>query len=371
MRSLVWFKGNDLRIKDNPALFHAIQKSPSVHAIFILSPVEELSHNRAPIQMDYLLRSLADLSAKLWSKYRIPLMIKTADSPSHVIDIIATIANNITHVFFNNQYEVDESRRDRKVQTMLETMSVKVSRFDSDVIIKPETLVSKSSGRTYQVYTPFRKAWVEHVKNHPALLTEVFLLVTWMNQAGTQEPDNVPTELAGFELTTELRERMIKLYPVGEDMAEEKLKYFAADKIANYQRDRDFPDMEGTSKLSPFLAIGIYTSVNNVGVISPKQCINAAIAANNGNIDSGNQGAVVWIQELIWREFYKNILVAHPRVCMGKAYKIDTESIPWVTNDAHFEAWCKVGLYSLMQGSNGLSDCRCGDEAIEGDWMDA
>jgi deoxyribodipyrimidine photo-lyase len=70
--------------------------------------------------------------------------------------------------------------------------------------------------------------------------------------------------------------------------------------------------------------------------------MNAALAANNGSFDTGHRGVITWIKELIWREFFKNILVANPRVCMNKPYKMETETIPWLKNDSHFTAWCDV-----------------------------
>jgi deoxyribodipyrimidine photo-lyase len=260
MRSIVWFKGNDLRINDNPSLFHAATKSTSVTALFILSPVEEASHNRSAIQMDYLLRSLADLSASLWTKHKIPMLVKTAESASGVFDIMRETCTklDVKKVYFNNQYELDESRRDNKMQKLLVASGVSVSRFDSDVVVKPSSLVSKD-GRSIQVFTPFKKSWFEHVKAHPYLLKEFAVPTEWKNEeAGTQLPDKVPTSLAGFELSDARRAKMMELYPAGEDHAGELLKAFAKNKLTNYQRDRDFLAVESTSKVSPLLAIGIF-----------------------------------------------------------------------------------------------------------------
>jgi deoxyribodipyrimidine photo-lyase len=189
------------------------------------------------------------------------MLVKTAGSAAGVFDIMRENCTklDVKKVYFNNQYELDESRRDNKIQRMLETSGVSVSRFDSDVVIKPGTLVSKASGKTYQVYTPFRKAWAEHVKSRPSLVKELDVSTEWRNYAGTLLPDKVPISLAGFELSDERRAKMIEFYPVGEDLANEKLQAFAKYKVTHYQRDRDFPSMESTSKLSPFLAIGIFT----------------------------------------------------------------------------------------------------------------
>jgi deoxyribodipyrimidine photo-lyase len=268
MRSLVWFKGNDLRILDNPALYHAIKTatatSSAVHALAILSPIDETSHNRSNIQMDFLLRNLDLLSSKLWSQHRIPLVVKIAESRPAVLKIMleTCIRLSIQHVFFHNQYEVDETRRDIKVQDLLEGMGVKVSRFDSTVVVNPATLVPKSSGKPYSVYTPFRKAWIEHVKSHHYLLKEYNPPPSWKNTEVVQEPDKVPVSLAGFELTDERREKMISLYPAGEEVALDTLKKYVQDKLVDYQRDRDFLNMDGTSRLSPYLALGMSSQIH-------------------------------------------------------------------------------------------------------------
>ncbi len=83
--------------------------------------------------------------------------------------------------------------------------------------------------------------------------------------------------------------------------------------------------------LSPYLT---------AGVLSVRQCAAAAIEANDGQLDGGHEGIVQWIDELVWREFYKHILVGFPRVSMHRAFKLETERLVWTDNDSQFEAWC-------------------------------
>jgi deoxyribodipyrimidine photo-lyase len=75
------------------------------------------------------------------------------------------------------------------------------------------------------------------------------------------------------------------------------------------------------------------------GVISVRQCLHAVLSRNHGELDSGNPGAVVWINELLWREFYKHILVGFPRVSMGRAFRRDTEALPWRHAPDELAAW--------------------------------
>jgi deoxyribodipyrimidine photo-lyase len=82
--------------------------------------------------------------------------------------------------------------------------------------------------------------------------------------------------------------------------------------------------------LSPYLA---------AGMISPRQCFLSALDANDNELDTGNQGAITWLSELIWREFYKHILVSAPRVSMHKAYQCNTDKIRWDFDNKQLLAW--------------------------------
>ena len=121
------------------------------------------------------------------------------------------------------------------------------------------------------------------------------------------------------------------LWPEGERAARRRLESFVAKRIERYHATRDLPAINGTSTLSPYLA---------VGVLSPRQCLEAALAVNNGRLDSGRKGVATWISELVWREFYRHILIGYPRVCMNRPFRLQTESLPWRYDEELFRAWC-------------------------------
>ena len=95
---------------------------------------------------------------------------------------------------------------------------------------------------------------------------------------------------------------------------------FIQDKAEDYKDNRDYPAIPGTSTVSPWLT---------AGVLSIRQCFSAALAANNGELDTGNAGLSCWLSELVWREFYRHILVLFPRVCRNKAFQQETDQLPW------------------------------------------
>ena len=114
-------------------------------------------------------------------------------------------------------------------------------------------------------------------------------------------------------------------WPAGEQEAQRRLRDFTAHRIAEYHEARDLPAIPGTSRLSPYLAQGL---------LSPRQCLAAARSLPGPGSDT-------WVSELIWREFYRHVLIAWPRVSRGRAFQPQTETVVWRNNSAEFDVWCR------------------------------
>ena len=140
-------------------------------------------------------------------------------------------------------------------------------------------------------------------------------------------PDDVPTTLKGFDGDAPFRD---DLWTAGEHAALTRLGAFANQRIGAYKDDRDAPAINGTSVLSPYLA---------AGVLSPRQCLRAAMDANKGLYTKGKKGPDAWINEILWRDFYKHFVVGFPHVVKRRPYKLDTEAIEWDENDELLGAW--------------------------------
>ena len=141
------------------------------------------------------------------------------------------------------------------------------------------------------------------------------------------DSDPVPEHIDGFAppgLT------LRQCWPAGERQASQRLACFIDDPIEHYQHERDLPAEAGTSQLSAYLA---------AGVISPRQCLHAALSRNYGEFDSGNSGVMSWINELLWREFYKHVLVGYPRVSQHRAFRPETEALAWRNAPEDLAAW--------------------------------
>ncbi|NQD91981.1 deoxyribodipyrimidine photo-lyase, partial [Pseudomonas sp. CrR25] len=220
------------------------------------------------------------------------------------------------------EYGVHESRRDGAVARDLKRQGVDWHSYLDQLLFKPGSLLTRSGGY-FQVYSQFRTVcWQRLHVALPSLLP----------RPAAQAPlsiggDARVGEIAGFAPpSTALRQ----LWPAGEAAASERLAHFADEQIGHYHDQRDFPAKPGTSQLSAYLA---------AGVLSPRQCLHAALQANRGEFDSGNNGVVTWINELLWREFYKHILVGYPRVSRHRAFRQETEALPWREAPDELAAW--------------------------------
>ncbi len=321
MLQLIWFR-TDLRVQDNSALAAAMGNGPTV-ALYLISPRQWLEHDDAPSKVDFWLRNLKTLAAEL-AALNVPLLVRHADDWSAAPQVISELCQQlqITNVEVNEEYAVHESRRDQAVADALDTLGINFNRHLDQVFFKPGTVLTKS-GTYFQVYSQFRKVCYQRL--HTALPA---VIVTPTAQAPLAiAGDALPEHVAGFATPSDA---LRQLWPAGEAEARRRLDDFAAQQIDFYQTARDFPAQPGTSQLSAYLA---------AGVISPRQCLHAALAANQSEFDSGNNGVVTWINELLWREFYKHILVGYPRVSMGRAFRPETEALAWRDAPQELQAW--------------------------------
>ena len=321
MNQLYWLR-TDLRTIDNTALSAAMNAGPTI-ALYLITPGQWIQHDEAACKIDFWLRNLVEVSARL-AHLNVPLLVHSVETWRAVPGVIANLCrtHEIETVHANEEYGVNERRRDDAVADALEETPATLRLHLDQLLFAPGTVTTLSGGY-FKVFSQFRKlCYLRLNQSLPACLPA----------PDPQAPlrilsDAVPDAVHGFaHPTAYLRE----LWPAGETVARKRLTSFADEAIADYQSRRDFPAEPGTSQLSAYLTAGI---------LSPRQCLHAALAANRGELDSGNQGAVTWINELLWREFYKHVLVGYPRVSMGRAFRRETETLPWRHAPDELAAW--------------------------------
>ncbi len=321
MQQLIWFR-NDLRIHDNTALHAALQAGPSI-AVFIMSPGQWLAHDDAACKVDFLLRNLAELEKNL-ATLNVPLLIRTADLWQQAPEIITQLCQefNIGAVHVNTEYGIHESQRDAAVGTQLVDQGVLLHSHLDQLLFKPGSILTQSDSY-FKVFSQFKKTCYKHLYEYLPALVSTPKAQTALAIAS----DPIPSCVSGFDtVNTELQ----ALWPAGEQVAQQRLHTFTDEAIADYLEQRDFPAQAGTSQLSAYLV---------AGVISIRQCLHAALAANQGEFDSGKPGVVTWINELLWREFYTHILVGYPKVSRNRAFKAETEALAWRDSAKDLLAW--------------------------------
>ncbi|WP_129973086.1 MULTISPECIES: deoxyribodipyrimidine photo-lyase [unclassified Pseudomonas] len=325
---LIWLR-SDLRQHDNTALAAAAERGPTV-AVYLLSPLQWQEHDDAPCKIDFWLRNLRDLSKSLGA-LNIPLLIRTAphwdQAPAVLLELCRQLKIEAVHV--NEEYGINESRRDEAVAEALQAEGITFHSYLDQLLFKPGSVLTKT-GTYFQVFSQFRKVCYERLHRSMPSLKQAPGKQSALNIAS----DPVPEAIEGFPTPFE---SLRALWPAGEAEARRRLDTFADAQIDYYKSERDFPAKPGTSQLSAYLA---------AGVISPRQCLHAALQSNQGEFESGKVGAVTWINELLWREFYKHILVGYPRVSRHRAFRPETEALAWRDAPADLAAWqeARTGL---------------------------
>jgi deoxyribodipyrimidine photo-lyase len=321
MKSLVWFI-NDLRIDDNPALKQACCSSDEVYGLYIYSPDQLKLHNEANCKIQFMIENLKSLEESL-NKLNIPLIIIASngykDEPNEILNLVNKWS--ITNVSWNNQFGIDEETRDGKVKEILEQNNINYVLFDDQVVYSPGTFKT-GEGNPYSVFTPFKRRWVDNFN-----IDLLDIEFKYLPKSKTSLSSNINDFDFSFSKSHSVE---MSLWKIGEKEAQSILINYLDNKVLNYARDRNDPIIDGTSRLSPYLALGI---------ISPRRCILEALKRNNFELDSGEKGLTKWIDEIVWREFYKNIMFSFSRVSKGQPFQKYTNKIKWRFNKDEFEAW--------------------------------
>jgi len=157
--NLMWFR-SDLRLHDNPALFHAMKNGPTI-AVYFVTQDQWQKHNIAPIKQDFILRQLLALSNGL-AELNVPLIVLDAKDFSGVIPLLKNMCenHNIKQIFFNEEYEWNEQQLSEQVYANLTTLGRLVYRYHDQCLIAPGEIRNKQGG-FYKVFTAFKKAYLQ------------------------------------------------------------------------------------------------------------------------------------------------------------------------------------------------------------------
>jgi deoxyribodipyrimidine photo-lyase len=327
---LMWFR-RDLRAHDNAALFHALKACRQVHCVFVFDRAILEPLPRRDRRVEFIRESLLELDRDLRERAGSPgagLIVRHAIA----IDELPRLARDLAvqAVFANHDYEPQSMVRDESVRDALQRQGVAFHTFKDQVIFEREEILTRA-GTPYSVFTPYRTAWLAkldsfYLKSYPVRAHAAAL---------AERPPALRLEVPdlgtlGFE-SGELRRIGIA---TGASGGRRLFEEFMA-RIADYQRARDFPALKGPSYLSVHLRFG---------TVSIRELAARAHELANG----GDPGAATWLAELIWREFYFQVLANFPHVAdssgRSHSFKPAYDAIPWEQGEAAqtlFDAWCE------------------------------
>jgi deoxyribodipyrimidine photo-lyase len=292
--TIFWFR-RDLRLEDNVGLFQALQSQYPVIPLFIFDEaiLDSLPKNDA--RVSFIHDSLSKINVQL-QEIGSSLLVKKGKTHEVWKQLIQEF--DVKEVFFNKDYEPYAIQRDLVVCEVLEANKTIPFSFKDQVIFE-EKEITKADGLPYTVYTPYKNKWLEKYKSMAPVpeydATEKFSNFYKNNFT-------FPTlEQIGFEKSS------IKVIP-------HNLK-----NVATYHETRDFPALNTTTYLSPHLRFG---------TVSIRKLVNWAVRKND-----------VFLSELIWREFFMQILFSFPKVITHN-FKSAYDGIQWRNNEDDFKRWC-------------------------------
>jgi len=312
-RAMVWFR-RDLRFVDNAALYHALKSARQVWCVFVFdTDILDRLPSRSDRRVEFIWHSLRQLDDVLVENGG-GLMVRHGSAVSEIPALVKSLGMDA--VFANRDYEPQAIRRDHAVAEALASGGIAFETFKDQVIFETDEVMT-AGGTPYSVFTPYKNNWLKtlddfHLKPYPV---EKYAAALAAPGSGGMPH----LEELGFEKTNLLD---IPMQP-GLTGAAVALDDFL-DRIDGYDRARDYPAVKGTSYLSVHLRFG---------TISIRRLAAEARAR-------GGRGAETWLSELVWRDFYFQILYHHPQV-VERAFKPEYDAVQFDNDPALYAAWCE------------------------------
>jgi deoxyribodipyrimidine photo-lyase len=322
---LFWHR-RDLRIADNKGLALARKQTAKVVGVFCLDPNILERDDVAPARVTYMIGCLQALQQR-YAEAGSQLLILHGDPVQSIANLAEALQAKA--VFWNWDVEPYSQTRDRAIIETLKAKSIEFLTHNWDQILHAPEEIFSGNNTPYTVYTPFWKNWYSKPKAKP--------VETLQNAAGLTEAEQELAKQAGAIALPTAKELGFAwdadlIIPPGEAAAQEKLEEFTAKTITEYQEQRNFPAIDGTSQLSPALKFGV------IGIRTVWQATIEAL--ENYNSEEAIASIRTWQQELAWREFYQHAMYNFPELAES-AYRDVFKTFPWKSNTEHFQAWCE------------------------------
>ncbi len=312
-RLIVWIR-RELRVQDHLALWSATQDSSSVLPLYIL---DRAFLSSAPAKQVVILKSLRLLRDEL-NKLGGNLFVRSGEPHEVLVRLARETAS--AGLYLTRSYEPEIVKSDARLRAALEAEGRIFREFKDDVIFEKSELLN-SSGEPFKVYTAYRRAWLGRRDDIAPPLPTLREL-----ESPSIDPGEIP-QLHELGLSPKLT-----VPEAGEASALVTLNSFLTNRAGAYRANRDMMAGDGTSRLSHHFALG------SLSVRRAYKSIVAHLENREGADVDGLEGLNTFLNQVIWREFYKQILANYPHVD-GKSFKRKLDEIPWRTNVGLFNAW--------------------------------
>ncbi|MEJ6681920.1 MAG: deoxyribodipyrimidine photo-lyase [Flavobacteriales bacterium] len=291
--SICWFR-RDLRLKDNTALHTALANESAVLPLFIFDSdiLKELPADDA--RLSFIHAEISSMDVELTKKGS--SFLTKHGSPLEIWEEILK-EYDVEAVYMNKDYEPYALKRDKEVAAFLSKKGVQLHPCKDQVIFE-ENEVLKNDGKPYTIYTPFKNKWLSQFDQN----------------------EHLPLKDSNFENLYQTDIDLLNLENLGFTKSSIIVKPFTLEEVAEYEIMRNFPAKDGTSYLSPHLRFG---------TVSVRQIIQK-LKSNDA----------VFLSELIWREFFMQILFHFPRV-VSESFRPKYDTIKWRNNTQDFDRWCE------------------------------
>jgi len=322
MMNIFWFR-RDLRLEDNAGLYHALRSGKPVQGLFLFDRniLDKLSDKADPrvafihTELSRLRHQLRALGSDLWVLQGTPEDIYAGLMQQH----------KITAVYTNRDYESYALQRDASISKILAQGGIELKTYKDHVIFEKDEILKKD-GTPYTVFTPYKRRWLERLDTRLKGRYSYYL-------------SSYPTTKYETNFQKTKQEYFVSLEEIGFEPSEIEIpsKKVAQKIIKQYDTNRDFPAIKGTSKL------GLHF---RFGTLSIREKARKARQLND-----------IYLSELIWRDFYSQILAHFPHV-EKNAFRAKYEKVEWRNNEAEFKAWCdgKTGYPMVDAGMRELNN---------------
>ncbi|MBD1397670.1 deoxyribodipyrimidine photo-lyase [Pontibacter sp. JH31] len=314
MLSIFWFR-RDLRLDDNAGLYEALRSDHPVLPVFIFDKlILDKLDDKQDARVTFIHETVIELRKELEAKGG-TLLVRYGEPLEVLRELIK--AHEMAAVYTNHDYEPYARERDNQVQELLQTEGIAFHTYKDQVIFERDEIMT-GSGTPYKVYTPYKNTWLKKFKED---MVKPYPSLRHLDKLANIKAEAIPTlEEMGFRKSN---------LQVPKPLLSKQV-------LENYAAKRDLPALDATSHVSPYLRFGL---------ISVRSLVAKAL-----------QHSDTWLQELIWREFFMQLLYHFPESAT-ESFAPKFRHISWRNDEVDFQKWCegKTGFPLVDAGMRQLN----------------